>query len=596
MTRRIWIVAIAALVVARLLVVASLGDVFGYGEEFTKGAAAKALIDGLPIEYYKLAYGYHEGGGWAVTHVKALLFLVMGPSVLANKVAAILMCVALLAVVIAFAREHLLGSGEVAHGEVGRDASRVGALTAAVAAAFFVLAPTNFVRFSLLNIGTHFEAQIFSLLVLHFTLRVTRTADPRPRDLVLLGLSGGFGLFFSLTMLPALAVAALWLVVHLRARVFRAEGACAIGGFGLGAAPLWIMLALAGRGAILVGGHETTHGWSAIVGALRSLPAPILRSGDPWIVALATAYVAAIVWSVRAVRGRAHAAAGTMLALYTAAYALSGFALEYDPTARGAWFFLLRLTPFWLIGTLFAAHGVAVMWREGRTKMRVLALVITGIVVTSGVRDLVSSCAAGRPGALVENLGTLARTKGYVFPEYFDKMHEHVGGGRDDSVRVLGAYHEDPRRLLPALTQSVFDRWPATPAEAVAYCRERFGENAPYAWLGLGRVMHPNWVNDVPAAFTRLEELPEDAREPVAEALGRTPLFPYFLPRRLDEALAQDVPARWRDAWLRGCGWRAYHTFPYRPDRLEEFLRLRPAAEQVPLRTGAEAARRADSL
>ena len=590
MSRGRWIwIALALLVLARLAVVASIGDVFGYGEEFVKGAAAKAMIDGLPIEHHRLAYGYHEGGGFAVTHLKALLFLVMGPSVLANKVAAILLAAVLMLVVVAFAREHLGHDDE-------EDRDRTSRRAAWIAATLFVLAPTNFVRFSLLSLGTHFEAQIFTLLVLHFTLRLTRRDTGRSSDAVALGLAGGFGLYFSLTILPALAAAALWIVLRRRGRVFGRETTWAVGGFVVGALPLWIMLSLIGKEAVVVGGHEATTGWSAFCSALGGIPGPILRARDPWVIVHAALFAVAIVWGAVACARRAHALVGATLALYALAYAISGFALAYDPDSKAAWFFLLRLVPFWLAATIFAAHGVSILWDRGGAWARGLAVLVAGVAVLNGARDLWGSCAAGRPSAPLENLAILARTKGYVFAEYFDKMHEHVGGDREDSVRVLGAYHEDPRRLLPALTQSLFDHWKDTPEAAVEYVRGRFGADARFALRGLGRVMHPGWIHDVPAAFARLETMPEDAREPLAEALGRTPLFPYFLERRLNEAVAQEVPERWRAAWLRGCGWRAHHTFPFRPDLADAFVASRPESERAALRAGLEEARETETI
>lgn len=587
MTRRgLWI-ALLALVVLRLAVVACLGDVFGYGEEFTKGAAAKAMLDGLPIEHYRLAYGYHEGGGFAMSHLKAALFAVMGPSVLANKIAAILVAAAILAALVAFAREHLgRHDGDVVGGE------RV----AWLAAAFFVLAPENFVRFSLLNLGTHFEAQLFALLVLHFALKVVREERARTRDLLSLGLAAGFGLFMSLTLIPSLAVAAAAFVLSRRARVFGRETLVALGGFALGAAPLWTMLILAGKSVVVVGGHEATHGFDAFVAALASVPAPILRSDDPWEVVHGVAFVVFAAWGIVHHRRAAHGAVVALLALYTLAYAASGFALEYDPHARGAWFFLLRLTPFWLFGSLLAAHALVRTLESERLVRRVGAAAVVFVALVHGTRDLVATCGAGLPATPGANLARLARTKGYVFPEYFDKMHEHVGGTRDDSVRVLGAYHEDPRRLLPALAQSVFDRWPASPEDALAATRAWFGADAPAAWRGLGRVLLVNWSHDTTSALARVESLPEDTRGPLVEALGRGPMFPYFPLARLEELVARPVPDAWRPAWLRGCGWRAFHTFPYRPDRVEAWIASRPADEQTSLRAGADEARELDTI
>ena len=49
----LWVVALAAL---RALSIVALSDVFFWGEELEKGAAAKALLDGIDVAHHRLAY------------------------------------------------------------------------------------------------------------------------------------------------------------------------------------------------------------------------------------------------------------------------------------------------------------------------------------------------------------------------------------------------------------------------------------------------------------------------------------------------------------------------------------------------------------
>jgi hypothetical protein len=293
------------LVVARALLVLSLSDVFYFGEEMGKGAAAKAMLDHLGVEHYKLAYGYHEGGGFVVTHLKAVAFLLVGESALAHKLVALFTTSVLLAVGWWFTREHF-----------GRAASWIFGL-------LFVFCPASFQRFSLLDLGTHFEAMIFIVLVLHFAFRIafadgddareasalsqqpgtlvqqpgtlaqqpgTLAQQPsaraqRFRDHVGLGLSAGFGTYFSLQCLPAIACAGVCLLVAERQRIFNRFSTVALAAFAVGAAPLWWMMSKVGLAAIIVRGHEIGQG-TGLAEGLRDLFEPIVRHGDAldWLV------------------------------------------------------------------------------------------------------------------------------------------------------------------------------------------------------------------------------------------------------------------------------------------------------------------------
>jgi hypothetical protein len=67
----------------------SLCDVFGYGEEMEKACAGKALRDGIALPRHELAYHAYEGGGFVVSHLDALAFALVGESVLAIKLVAL---------------------------------------------------------------------------------------------------------------------------------------------------------------------------------------------------------------------------------------------------------------------------------------------------------------------------------------------------------------------------------------------------------------------------------------------------------------------------------------------------------------------------
>ena len=89
-TRRLFLLLLGLCLAVKALLVVFLADVFFYGEELEKGTAAKAMLDGLQVPHHQLAYHYYEGGGFVISHLKALAFLVVGESILAHKLVALL--------------------------------------------------------------------------------------------------------------------------------------------------------------------------------------------------------------------------------------------------------------------------------------------------------------------------------------------------------------------------------------------------------------------------------------------------------------------------------------------------------------------------
>ena len=82
-----WIVA---LVLLRGWLALAGAEVYFYGEELAKGTCAKMILDRPPVPYWTITYGYHEGGGFVVSHLKALGFLAFGESLLVHKLVALL--------------------------------------------------------------------------------------------------------------------------------------------------------------------------------------------------------------------------------------------------------------------------------------------------------------------------------------------------------------------------------------------------------------------------------------------------------------------------------------------------------------------------
>ena len=568
---------VLAFVAARAVLVLSVADVFGFGEELAKGAAAKAMLDGLGVAHYRLAYVYHEGGGFAVTHLKALLFLLVGPSVLAHKLAALLTSALVLAAALSCAARHL-------------NRPPLGLITAA-----FVLAPASMQRASLLSLGTHFEALLFVVLVLHFTLRIAarpRGEPCRRRDLWMLGLASGFGLYFSPLVAPALAVAGV--ALPLRGRLGARDGLRILLGFLLGALPLWIMLALAGTAALLVRGEvEAARAPLSLGASLVSLAAPIAVSRDPGVWAAAAATLALSVVSLRRIPRATSAVVLGYLGCYALAYVASGLAVRYDPEN---WMLQLRLAPCWLFGTLLAADGCTELWRRGGAA-RVLGAAAFGLILAHGARAGAQLVLGGRPAHPVENLKVLAGVRGYSYREYFGGLRLHLEGALDQRAAVMLRLQDDPRLVVPAVAERLYQKgWMLAPDDVAQNARRSFGERADLALLGCGQVLHGGWKLDFPAAFERLQAQPSAARAPLAEALGRTGLRLRFGVDELDRLVQVPVPAEWEEAFLAGVGWRVQQTYRLRPDLARGWIEAQAETHRPALRAGYERARAEDTL
>ena len=151
-----------ALLLVRGLSILALAEVGLFGEELEKGAGAKAILDGLDVPYHELAFHYYEGGGFVVSHLKALLFALVGESLLAQRLAGLTTCVLVFAACWRLLDHHF-----------GRRAARVGAL-------LYLFGPECFQRYSLLSLGIHFEAMAFGVFVLDGGLRLAFDREREP--------------------------------------------------------------------------------------------------------------------------------------------------------------------------------------------------------------------------------------------------------------------------------------------------------------------------------------------------------------------------------------------------------------------------------
>ena len=594
MSKRSFAILLASLVIARACLVLSLSDVFYYGEEMAKGAAAKAMIDGLGVEHYKLSYGYHEGGGFVVSHLKALAFLLVGENVLAHKLVALFTTGVLLFVAWWFTSEHF-----------GRSAGWIFGL-------LFVFCPASFQRFSLLDLGTHFEAMIFIVLILHFAFRIAFADGPRPGgsegaedrewnrertiDHVGLGLSAGFGLYFSLQCLPAIACAAACIVAARRRRIIDRASVIALAAFALGGAPLWWMIGNVGKEALVVRGHELGQGTSVADG-MRYLFDPLATNGDAldWIaLAMYPIAIGAGLFALRtaAIRRKALVVLGYM-ALYMFLYLASGLAVKLD----GHWFPLLRLSAPWLMSIVLVAAAWDALRSHGSPVLRALGLGAVLVLFVSGARDLFQVIGEGRPREIASNARIVTTTKGYLYSEYLDKFVHHLDAAEEEKIAVFLRYRDDPELLLPSINHSLFEHSTLGLDDVIAISKRAYGDRWLTSLKGLGPYLFASRGYNLAAELDSVVHAPKETQDALLEAVGRTGLGLKIDPNRMvKEIHAPEVPEEWRPAYLRGVGWRIHEFFRLHPERAREFIARENDADRVPLSEGFEAALAANTL
>ena len=551
-----WRTALALLVLlaaCRGLLVASLADVFRYGEELQKGAAGKALIDGLPLPWHTLPFHAYEGGGFVVSHLDALAFLVVGESVLALKLVAFGFDAAILLIGWSFARWAF------------------GGRAAAVFGVLAVLAPASVQKQALLALGIHYQALPFALLILYLGARAAFDRDLRRRTLVPLGLAAGFGVYFSYQVVLPVGFVGLVLLFRERRALL---GRPAIPGWiavAVGALPLAWMALQSGSGVLDI--HGTNLFEAAGRGSKLDRLGACLRSiyvgreladlvplvGRPLCVAAAFALAVTAAPGSRA--RRCALFLGAYLALFFVAYATSGFAI-----GRIRYHFLLhRLLPAWPLAALLVGAGV----QQGlarRGALRVATAVGAAFLALAGLRDLWVAAAEGSPADWRENLPLVARTKGYTIGGYVSKVTRDLPTP-EERFAVAEHFRDPDPAQLRRHTASVFltDRQ-LTLRDVRRIIEGRDADDRSGYWLGLGVWLRSHRGGTVVSRVRAVEREPE--AELLVEAIGRlgseAPPTLYDVQADVDTGLEAGLPP----AFFRGLGALLYELpWRYRSNR-----------------------------
>lgn len=577
--RRNLILFVLLLVGLRGGLVLSLADVFGYGEELGKSGAAKAMLDGIGLPYYQLNFAYHEGGGFLVSHLEALGFLLVGPSILVVKLVAIGFAIATL----------LAGAWMLA--------DHVSVRAAYVFATLFALAPETFQRVSLLSLGTHVEASLFILLAFHFTARTLHGDMNAWKNAPFwLGVCGGFGCYVGLQMPPALFVCGVAIAVNLRGNALTGAVARAALGFLIGAIPLWWMISNVGFGGILI--HRDMGERPGFFESLPLVFTSILQSKDPLTWLHSISFVVVIAWGMVHRRAWLQWILLGYLLVFMVGWGMSGLAKKYDAAYAGAFFEMLRLVPPWIVITSLAAIGIDTLWSRGGAA-RLVALVTTVVAICAGVRGTVTLASAGKPSGTIENARMLFTARGYSYQEYFRQLEYHFEGTRAHKAAVMLRSKDDPALLVPDVANALYGQPPyrgqaGAPQKLIEdilpELADAFGPHRDLALLGVGAAVNGPWNYDTTAAFAKLETLPEDVREPLAEGLGRNGVNYRFRADLFDNLFAATPPERWHDAWWRGVGWRVHMSLRFRPDLARAALAKLPERDRIPASIGYERA------
>lgn len=570
-----------ALVLVRGVTVLALSDVFFYGEELEKGAAALAMGLDLEVPLHQWAYHPYEGGGFVTSLLDRLVFGLTGPNLLALK-----------GVALVFAVAGLILGMLLCGAYFGAAAARVFAL-------LFVFAPEGMQLASLLNLGIHFQALPFLAGLFLLGDRLARVPGEEgegreARWALALGCCAGLGTYFNYQVGPAVLLVGVGILLGNPSILGRRACVAGLVGTALGLLPLGWMASHVGRGVFDIHGESVAPGGG---GELSETLGAFLESiyggefdfpGDLGHYLLPTALVggvgAGLVLAARGSRGARWMVA--YLLLFLVLYFWSGFAIG----AVEHPFYWNRLSPLWWCAVVLGSGVVSWLRRSSGRGARAFAWALLLLALLPGLLPFgraLSSEALRHPR---RSWAILREEPGYSWPQYFGKIRSRLGGTAEESLALLlrGA-PSDPgkaREYRAALGNAYLNDPTVTAFEELLARAEVAGEQGAFDMLlGAGPYLRFAAFPGGPNPAPRLGALMEDARfrdprlrDAAAEALARFGLGLQITEERLFGESMIDPPAELRGAWDRGLGWRLAHYLPWRlhPERVQAFLGTLP--------------------
>jgi hypothetical protein len=576
-TRRLFLLLLGLCLAVKALLVVFLADVFFYGEELEKGTAAKAMLDGLQVPHHQLAYHYYEGGGFVISHLKALAFLVVGESILAHKL------VALLAVGLVF----WAGWRLVRH--------HFGTRAALYFALLFVFAAESFQKLTLLSLGIHFESAFFALLVFDYGMRLLGREEHSKRDMLLFGIVSGFGIYFSYQLALVVGFVGLLLLVRRRDVVLGRDGLVGFGGLLIGLAPFFAMYALVGDAVFDIHGTalgENAPGAFETVGVFLSSLYVDKSFGQllgPLVYPLAF-----LLATVGVLCSGARRKAGVLLGFllfWLAIYLNSAFVIGdviHD-------FLLLRFSLLWLVGVIVLAAALA------QVESRQVARVVCGLLVALGLWNTVVAIHAGSPTTPLKNMRVLASTKGYDYQGYFAKLLKHLEGDEQARLAKLLDFDEPDRGLLYAdMTLEAFRSPEVLDDDVFLILSTLDPKGLEDFYRGLGPYQARRAGGNLEQAVARAQERGGSQGDALLEGVGRFGVDWAVFPETLEVEIAQFAGRPGLEPFFRGVGYRFYRRcvlgprsgvrYALKPWRGREFLAAQPESARAALLAGFEAA------
>lgn len=584
-SRAFWLWS-ALLMLVKGLFVLVLADIFFYGEELSKGSVAKAMIDGVPVDFHRLAYHYYEGGGFFISGLKAIAFLVVGENFLAHRLLGMLTCWAV-----------FWGLWRLVDFHFGRRAAHLAALA-------FIFGPSGFQRYSTLSLGIHFEVMALGLPLLDEGLRLLRFRDwsPSPRRRFAVGLAAGFALFFSYQTALILAWLGLWVLVLRWRWLFSKQAGMLVLGFIVGLSPMLYMAWHVGGAMFDVHGDglmEVQSNAEKLRGYFDSVYAGLTPSV---LLARVLFPLAALIGLILLLRQRADRMSAWFLFGYVAMW-LGVWATGPFVAERHEHFFAwLRMAPITLVLMILGAAGLASGWDCGRSLRNHLGRTIVAAVLAIGLFEsaiIIKNSQWRTPSA---NWAQLTQYKGYNYRGHFRMLLEHLPDTEPETLRALLHYKErDPNILYADIAHCYAGMRGQSTDPMVVMEGLKAIDSDPDALLAMVRGIGPvfAWAHpgDVPAMLASLENYPPQWRKPFAEAIGYLGTgWAADKASFLAEARACGDTEQ-REAYSRGMGARIVRIlelFPFgrelvmRPDLVTEYIRTFPAPMVQSMLAGAE--------
>lgn len=203
-----------------------------YQEEVHRGNIAQEIIDGPLLSLQDYHHAPNVGGSLVVGIMAVPLFLLLGPTLLALRIVPLLFNAATVALLFLVLDRH-----------VGRRAAWMGGL-------LFALAPPGYSIISVTAWGTHLETGVFAMACLLLFLELGKRPTGGLRLAFILGLLGGFAMYFGYMSVIFLLTLALFQLLYQKLFFLRARFAVFAGGFAVGFLP-WIT-------------YNASHGWKGL--------------------------------------------------------------------------------------------------------------------------------------------------------------------------------------------------------------------------------------------------------------------------------------------------------------------------------------------